>query len=168
MSNLFLNSSAVISADGLYRYRLTREWDATVSKAVFVMLNPSTADTLTDDATIRSCCRFARFWDLGGIEVVNLFAARCTDPKGLKRFADPVGPENDAHIRGLLAHNNQPVIAAWGAQPGIEARVRQVLALIRETGNQPAQCLGLTRGGAPRHPLYLTTKTALVPMGKTP
>ncbi len=47
---------------------------------VWVMLNPSTADHVHDDPTIRRCMGFARAWGYGGIAVVNLYAWRATDP----------------------------------------------------------------------------------------
>src|SRR5438270_2376466 len=37
---------------------------------------------------------FAKSWGFGGVEVVNLFAYRTTDPGELRRVADPVGAEN--------------------------------------------------------------------------
>jgi hypothetical protein len=72
--------SAVISPCGLYRYRLTRTWDAVRWSAAFVMLNPSTADAVDDDPTIKRCVGFAKRWGCGGIVVANLFAFRSADP----------------------------------------------------------------------------------------
>src|ERR1700730_4474366 len=43
---------AHISDCGTYRYRLWREWDRSLPTLAFLMLNPSTADHLTDDPTI--------------------------------------------------------------------------------------------------------------------
>ncbi len=48
-------SGAVISDDGLYRYALSRIWDRSKQAAMFVGYNPSTADALKDDPTIRRC-----------------------------------------------------------------------------------------------------------------
>ena len=73
--DLFAQSGATISPCGIYRYRLWRRWGEGRS-CVFVMLNPSTADALVDDNTIRSCVRLAQELGFGGIIVVNLFALR--------------------------------------------------------------------------------------------
>src|SRR4051812_17109287 len=106
---------ALLSDDGLYRYRLWRIWEELAPVMVWVMLNPSTADADVDDPSIRKCVGFAKANGCGGIIVVNLFAWRATDPKELRAVADPVGPENDAHIRwAVKAPLLATVVAGWG------------------------------------------------------
>src|SRR5262249_14212908 len=91
--------AAVISDCGRYRYSLTRRWgDAAEPRALFVMLNPSTADAEQDDPTIRRCIGFAKAWGMGSLEVVNLYALRATDPAALLSAPDPIGPKNDTMI----------------------------------------------------------------------
>src|SRR5690606_18576726 len=96
-----MNGTARFSPCGQYRYLLTRPipapfWKPDAGEAVFVMLNPSTADASEDDPTIRRCIGFAKEWGCTGLTVANLYALRSTDPKGLWKHRDPVGPENDA------------------------------------------------------------------------
>lgn len=154
----YLNASATISECGLYRYTLARTWDEGKPPVVFCMLNPSTADSTQDDPTIRRCVGFAKKWGFGGLAVVNLFAFRATKPEDMVRAADPVGPENDAHIKA--AAKGRLVICAWGlfALPdrlkAVHARPRAILDLIRSVDGDP-RCLGLTKNGRPKHPLYL-------------
>ncbi len=158
---------ALLSACGRYRYKLWRRWDPLKPSVVFVMLNPSTADAFDDDPTIRRCVGFARDWDAGGIRVVNLFAWRATNPIDL-----PTGPEavceqpaagivnrNDAAIAAAPDHGSR-IIAAWGAHQGaaVEHRRRVVLDLLGRRG-LTVEALGLTKGGAPRHPLYVRADT---------
>jgi hypothetical protein len=157
-----LARSAEISACGLYRYRLTRVWDATLRPACFVMLNPSTADALQDDPTIRRCVGFARAWGCGGIVVVNLFAWRATDPRELWMAADAEGPDNDRHITEAVIECH-PVIAAWGVGGRMGFRDQDVLRLIQSAGRPWPLCLGRTKGGHPRHPLYVPADTMPVP-----
>lgn len=159
---------ALISPCGTYRYVLGRVWDPAIPLAVFVMLNPSTADAVANDPTIGRCIGFARAWGNGGIVVVNAYALRSTDPRALAKAADPVGPDNDAAIAAVLTANaaagvNQAVIA-WGshAMVRLTGRGRQVLDLLRAQQVTP-MCLGMTSSGFPRHPLYLRADTALVP-----
>ena len=113
------------------------------------MLNPSTADAQRDDPTIRRCIRFSRDWGWGALEIVNLYALRATDPQRLRRHRDPVGPDNDAHILAAAARNG-PTIGAWGAFEVDPLRPARVLAMLGDG----VRCLGLTRAGHPRHPLY--------------
>lgn len=157
------NRGAVLSPDGVYRYRLWRIWDADRHPTAFVMLNPSTADASVDDPTIRRCMGFARSWGAGGIVVVNLHAYRATDPRDLMaaagRGVDVIGPDNDAHVRAVFSVVDS-VVFAWGAAtlgPGVARRVREALPPGVEVS-----CLGVTKHGHPRHPLYLAANTARV------
>lgn len=156
-----MKHDAIISACGAYRYWLSREWDSTRQHLLFVMLNPSTADALIDDATIRRCVAFARANGFGGLEVVNLFAYRATDPKELRRVPDPVGPVNDTHIAAAAARAGA-VCVGWGASPAVDDRSQVVLPILRAAGHEP-QCLHITRSGYPGHPLYLAKKKRLRP-----
>ena len=81
-----------------YRYRLKRTWDETKPHVMFIMMNPSTADSEVNDRSVAKCERFARTWGDGGIYVGNTFAYRATDKKRLRAVPDPVGPENDKHL----------------------------------------------------------------------
>lgn len=159
--------SAIISPCGTYRYKLTREVGAGSNRVLFVMLNPSTADATQDDATIRSCTRFAREWGCSCFTVVNLFAYRATDPKELLRArGDIIGPENDRIVlEEIRAHEGYAnpaceVVAAWGAHRAAQSR----FAWFKEqTRGLKIMCLGTTKDGSPKHPLYLSPKTQLFP-----
>lgn len=144
-----MRSRAVFSDDRAYRYLLTRDWGEG-PRATFVLLNPSTADEFVNDPTISKCIRFAKRWGLGGLNFVNVYALRSTDPKGLWRVDDPVGPENDWYLSEAAADGEQ-LIAAWGTHPKRE-RVEEVLAL---PGFERLLCLKTTKDGHPHHPLYL-------------
>lgn len=156
--------TAKVSTDELYRYSLVRRWSFGQlgndgrPPAQFIMLNPSTADAEVDDPTIRRCVGFARALDAGGIVVVNLYAYRATEPANLWRAADPVGPDTDTYLREVARRAvlcGAPLIAAWGAHAR-QDRVDAVLALLDHHEALPhLTALGVTKDGAPRHPLYL-------------
>lgn len=146
-------SWATISADEVYRYLLGRHW-AEGPHVVFVMLNPSTADAMKDDPTIRRCRGFARRWRFGSFQVVNLFAFRATDPRELRAAEDAVGPENDQCIERVLK-TADAVVCAWGSKPIVKHRAPAVLKLIRDAGHTPQRIGPPTKSGEPRHPLYL-------------
>ncbi|RZK44822.1 MAG: DUF1643 domain-containing protein [Hymenobacter sp.] len=152
ISLLFDTADAVLSTCNHYRYQLTRQWEVRLGTVVFVMLNPSTADARMDDPTIRRCISFARTWGYGGINVVNLFAWRATNPAELKTIADPVGPDNDQYLLNAFAQAPM-VVVAWGMHAPA-ARVQEVSRLMQRTAIIP-QCLGATQAGHPRHPLYV-------------
>lgn len=156
-------STATISEDGRYRYRLTRGSElgcpSALPPAVFVMLNPSTADGLVDDPTIRRCRGFAREWGCPGLVVVNLYAYRATKPADLKWADDPVGPLNDAFLAS--ACHKQDVICAWG-QHATQERIFEVWQILYRARARTF-CLGLTKDGRPRHPLFVPYDQPLVP-----
>lgn len=149
-----MRRQAHISDCGLYRYRLWRHIDQSLIEppkgtCTFVMLNPSTADGETDDPTVRRCRAFARDWGYETLCIVNLYAYRATDPAELWKISDPVGPLND-HILGLAFGSADLLIAAWGVNAKPD-RVAEILSL----PHPPRLCLGHTKDGHPRHPLYL-------------
>jgi len=158
-----VESDATISDCGLYRYSLSRRWGPGRLVAAFVMLNPSTADASKDDPTIRRCVGFARSWGYDGIEVVNLFALRSPNPEDLidsmEAGVDPVGPEND-RIIDFVAGRSAKLIAAWGAHPFAKTRAQKFLD-IRGVGSI-VECLGVTKDGSPRHPLYVRADQELM------
>lgn len=157
-----MRRDAVISPCGGYRYQLSRTWSQAGPSAVFVMLNPSTADATADDPTIRRCIGFARSWGCGGLVVVNLYAWRATDPAELRQAKDPIGPENDSHLAAVSAYAAQqdaPLVAAWGAHAR-EERIARAVAL---TGMHRLTALALTKSGQPAHPLYLRAGLAPAP-----
>jgi len=160
-----MNRGAIISPCGKFRYALWRQWSEGGRTLLFVMLNPSTADADVDDATIRRCIGFGQRHGFGGIEVVNLFAYRASDPKDLRRAGWPVGAENDRWIVSSAEQaleSGGAVCLAWGAGAAELERPQVVLPLLRRAGVEP-MCLGITRSGYPRHPLYVAGDTPLVP-----
>lgn len=153
-------SRATISDDGVYRFELARRW-APGHLALWVMLNPSTADADADDPTIRRCVGFTKRLGLGGLVVVNLFALRATNPKALRTHPDPVGEGNDGYIRRWSESSKvNIIIAAWGRHGSLLDRSVGVSGtLIHE--DRRVWCLGRTKSGEPRHPLYLSAATDL-------
>jgi hypothetical protein len=145
---------------GAYRYGLLRGWAEGRGIALWIMLNPSTADDKVDDPTIRRCIGFSRAWGCAGLVVVNLFALRSTDPKALSAARDPCGPDNDAWIRWWASVCPRFVVAAWGSLGGLRGRDEEVLALFEGV---EVSCLGVTKAGNPRHPLYVKGSTPLRP-----
>lgn len=159
--NLFepaIIKSADISECGKYRYSLTRTWDEAFPVLCFCMLNPSTADAENDDRTICKCMMFARTFRYGGIVVVNTSAFRATNPADLPAIEHPSKIEaNDRAIRIVVQARS--VVVAWGAHKGIEKRAAEVWKLLADSGE--VYCLGVTKDGHPKHPLYLPNNTKL-------
>ena len=165
-NGLLVHKAASISECGRYRYALHRWWGRGDFRLAFIMLNPSTADAELDDPTIRRCMGFARTLGYDGIRVFNLYAYRATKPADLWKADEPTGGErNDDLLRELLRQAKyQTVIAAWGANAKAD-RVAQVMSW---KGSEYVQALGLTKDGAPRHPLYLRSDAQMLPFQTRP
>ena len=181
----YVNSGAEISADGRYRYLLWREWrradlirpskwrywDAVdgdghrLGEPVtcwFIMLNPSTADASLDDPTIRRCVGFAQSWQYDRMAVLNLFAYRTKSPAALKALThtdDPVGSRNQQHF--IKINEGDKLVCAWGLHGDYLGQDQTVLGWMDP--DMPKWCLGTTKSGQPRHPLFLSADTKLVP-----
>lgn len=147
-------SVAVYSDCEQYRYLLTRVWEPAGKRALFIMLNPSTATEAQNDPTVERCERRARALGFGAFRVCNIFAFRATDPKVMRAATDPVGPENDAAILGSLPWADQ-VICAWGTHGAHLDRGAEMAKALRNSGCALYH-LGLTQSGAPKHPLYIS------------
>jgi hypothetical protein len=159
MLDLFASASAEISDCGSYRFRLDRRW-ADGPTCGFVMLNPSTADGRQDDPTIRRCIGFARREGCGALVVANLFNFRATKPEDMAHSTDPIGPDADLRLLEIIAGVDGPLIAAWGSHWMAKDRAAYVTAMI----GRHMVCLGLTKNGHPRHPLYVKGDAPLVPL----
>ena len=184
----YTSAGATISACGAYRYSLWREWRGTPNArwkmwfhddgspvldgagaqlgepetATFIMLNPSTADGKSDDPTIRRCVAFARSWGYDRMVAVNLFAFRATSPRDLLRLThhdNPVGI-NNSHYVTLAAEQDGVVVCAWGAHGSHLGQDETILGWLQP---HSTFCLGRTKDGHPRHPLYVASNAELTP-----
>lgn len=156
-------SGATFSPCEQYRYSLWRRWpnpllscdtETPVRMIAFCGLNPSVADHKQADPTVTRCINRAKEMGMDGMYMLNLFAWRDTDPKGMKAAIEPVGIENDETIRSI-AMQCQMVIACWGAHGKYRDRASKVLHLLRDID---LYCLKTTKGGMPQHPLYLKSE----------
>lgn len=168
-----IHRAAEISACGKYRYWLTRIWDKASPMLVVIGLNPSKADALVDDATIRVCMGRARRMGCGGLLMLNLFAYRATKPADMMAAKDPIGPRNT--VTGMLriiakysyvegGPGIKTVIAAWGDGGLFMNRAdiasNELCGGCRVKGVHGAgldflECLGTTKAGMPKHPLRI-------------
>lgn len=153
------------SCDLAYRYAFGRWWGDVdlATTSVWVLLNPATGDTERRPRPTLGRC-IARSRDLGaaGVLVVNLFAFRQTDPRTLRSADDPVGPANDEILREFTRKCARTIVA-WGSHGALRGRSREVGSLLTAP-----LCLGTTKHGEPRHPLYVPADAALVPWLASP
>lgn len=157
-----VESGAVFSDCRTWRYSLWRKWAEGTTLAV-IGLNPSTADETLNDRTVSRCIRFAKDWGHGSYVMLNLFGVRSPYPQVIKESPDPVGPDNDDAIVCHCSSASQ-VLFAWGACSYIGDRAEHVTRMLDGLGIKP-YCLGVTKHGFPKHPLYIKADTKPVLFG---
>lgn len=146
----------MFSSDRQHRVKLWREMDpANSAFALFIGLNPSTATEREDDPTLRRCMSFAQSFGCGSLLMMNLFTIRSPEPAVMKAHPMPCVPgANDFCLREAAAEAHI-IIAAWGAHGGHRGRDVEVYRMLTETVGRKLYCLGVTKEGYPRHPLYV-------------
>lgn len=141
---------ANISSDGNYRYFLRRQIQAKGPKITFICLNPSIADAVKDDSTVRRCKGFVKSWGGSVLYMINLFAYRSTSPQKLLTVSDPIGIENNFWIDKII-NESDVCIAAWGNHGKFLNRDSYIINIYLKK----LYYLELSIQGNPKHPLYL-------------
>lgn len=154
-----MNTDTIFSECRRYRYTLWRmlNGDRVERYSVFICLNPSTADEINDDPTIRRCIGFSKQWGMDAFCMLNLFAFRATDPVVMKREPYPVGADNDTRLIEI-ASGAAICIAGWGTHGAHLYRGIKVKRMLIDAGIK-IHHLGLSKDGFPKHPLYLKSST---------
>lgn len=179
-STLFdsLRSDAVFSDCGRFRYMLWRAWGEQTAKGLpdapvnFLMLNPSTADYTRDDPTIRRCIGFSKDWGFNGVIITNVYPFRSTDPKAMMEARDRTGETSLRSCGGEFARVNDAAlmvgalasklcVCAWGINAERQEAMRAINVL--KSSRVQAFCLGKTKDGSPKHPLYLPRDAKPIP-----
>ena len=150
-------NGAVMDSERRHRFLLWRFWDGK-PRMLFIGLNPSTANELEDDPTVRRLCGFAQEWGYGGLYACNLYSQVTPYPKELL----PETRNHGANTPAILMAVKLVVLTVCGWGDGIksvpegDSRVRAVYDML-----EAPMCWGLTASGNPKHPLYLPGDTEL-------
>lgn len=159
--------SAVLSACGLYRYRLDRDVAMDGKVFAFFGVNPSTADANLDDATVRKWTGFVKRWGGRRFIVGNVFAFRATDVKRLADVEDPFGDAIGDHTTDII-NDADVLVPCWGRTEKVPPRLQFAFDVLMDalvSSGKPVMTFGVTAGGDPKHPLMLGYDTPLVPWG---
>ena len=119
MEEIKENTRATISNCSAYRYELHRAWDLDKPKVLFIMLNPSTADAIHDDATTIRCINYAKRWGFGSMMIGNIYPYRTKSPRELmawKTFGETysVFKRNKQHVETMI-DTAELIVCAWGS-----------------------------------------------------
>jgi hypothetical protein len=167
---------AGLSPCGHYRYWLSRFWDDDTLPieglrlvvdnsaksgiqpyALWIGMNPSTAEADIDDPTIRKEMHFTRAMGLSGYIKCNVMDYRATYPMELQALGvKPCSDENHTTIAKMARHA-EVIIAAWGALNRPVKNFATSVALM--LSGYELLCMGTNKDGSPKHPLYLANTT---------
>jgi hypothetical protein len=157
--------SALFSPCDRYRHTLSRQWEPGKRFALWIGMNPSTAEGDVDDPTVRREYLYTRDrLGLGAYAKANVMDYRATNPRALLALS-PEERCSGVNLRHIdhLARQASVVIAAWGSLPKmLRPHAEAVEALLHLRGIE-VRCLGFTADGSPRHPLYVRRDADLVP-----
>jgi hypothetical protein len=148
--------AAILSDCGIYRFLLARSVRPVGGyflkpTVCFVLNNPSTADAIRDDQTVRKCWAYTRYWGYEHMVFANTNPFRSTDPELACMPPEDVLEENDKVLKRCGA-SAELIICAWGtkASPELAARALGIL-----WAQKSLYVLELSKDGIPKHPLYL-------------
>jgi len=145
-----MRKNAIIDSSGNYRYLLSRIWEPALPKLLYIMLNPSKANETNEDKTSEQCLYFARKFNFGSFEIVNLYGLISTNPKNLKKsLIDPIGDKNDYFILEASFRADK-IIVGWGSKYFFNNRNIIVTEILKKNGYK-LFCFGKTIHGHPRH-----------------
>ena len=154
---------AVFDHTKKHRILLWRLWDEK-PRVLFIGLNPSTANELIDDPTVRRLASFAQSWAYGGFYLCNVFSYCTAHPEELSSARRPTPkathPANQGAI--LMAEKLTALsVLMWG--DGI-LKVENGWSFAADVANLAGPtvlCFGKTKKGNPVHPLYLSRNAQL-------
>ena len=129
-------------------------------------INPSTAAPGVPDRTVARVSKFAVDNGYDSWTMLNVYPQIATDPKNLDREYRPdLKAENERHIADTIDDRPLTLLAAWGGlisiRPYLPLLLKDIIRL-----NSVARCNWIalgdpTKGGHPRHPLYVRAATPL-------
>lgn len=156
--------------EGDFRWSLKRAWGAGPC-ILWCGLNPSTANHLRDDPTMKREMGFSFRWGFGSLIKINLYPYRTSSPVTLESWRKHMMERDDARLafyenaQRAAAHVKQcsEFVAAWGAH-AIEKDLQKFSEIVTHfvdgsedglAAQVPVQwkCLAVTSDGSPRHTL---------------
>lgn len=161
--------TAEFSSCGRYRHLLTRDWTAygiggaqERPRVVWIGMNPSTATAEVDDPTMIRVRGFTERFGYSSYAMCNVMDYRTTNPSFLTSASVNPCSSNNLFAIFKACEDAKLIIAAWGALgPTLSKYARIVKSELTASGHE-LWCLGMTKYGQPRHPLYLRKDAELI------
>ncbi len=169
-------SQAGFSKCGNYRLWLKKVISKRNRSLLYFGLNPSKANAYQDDPTIRRLVGFSLRWGYGELFVINLFSRVSSKTPLISKCTNPVGEGNDQQIVSSIMKWSEDsrwdLWLGWGRAGNTFGRNIEAISIIELHFKNRLNlfpyakgplCLGLTKNGNPRHPLYAHNSEKLMP-----
>lgn len=117
-------------------------------------MNPSYANTDLDDITVLKLIRFSKKFDFGGFYLGNLQTYITPYPSILKDKIIKIETANVMHLKKMI-DVCEMIVFGWENAGDIPKWLKEIV--------ENPLCFGHNQNGAPKHPLYLSYKTTLIP-----
>lgn len=152
-----MKKGADFSIDRTHRYCLWRIWDESKPLAMFIGLNPSTADEGENDSTIRFVEGLSRFNGYGGFYMMNCWTFIATKPEDLQH--DPAFDAFNNKALKEIAEQCEDIVFAWGNFNIVrqKGRDKELIEMFPR-----AKCITKNKNGSPGHPLYKKFETTFI------
>ena len=117
------------------------------------MLNPSIANHIDDDSTVRRLNYFTKKFGFGGFYVGNVYPHITPFPKVLYSLNLTYSKKNCFYLNSMI-EKSAKIVFAWG-------NCKENPLWIEHIVKAPL-CFGHNKNGSPKHPLYLPKSTRLI------
>lgn len=136
------------------RYQLWRIWEQEKPLLLYILLNPSRANAEADDKTVTKLIRFSKSWGYGGFYLGNIHSFITPYPSVLKNKIIKKDSINEMHLKSMR-DRCEKVVFGWGNAAEFPQWLNYMYF--------KAFCFGINKNGSPKHPLYLSYQTELIP-----
>ena len=155
------DSSASFSPCRQYRQVLERKIGNGDDAILWLGMNPSTADAFKNDPTVAREIVWSQRWGYSRYIKMNVCDYRSTQPKGM--LEAPGGPVSDANMPIMLqiAASAKTIVVCHGVLPKSLQNIAELTTDMLIASGHPLKCMGTTKAGFPKHPLYLPGATEL-------
>lgn len=158
-----VHSDALFSPCRTFRYLLYRQWSyGGKGTLVYIGMNPSYADEVDNDNTVKRCMKIAMQHLYTGMFMLNAHPHVSTDPKGMIR-PDDQKKLNLFAIKTVCTLFTD-VVGCWGNPGGADGHGEELWKLVRQSIGPKGsfRCFKINKSKHPQHPLYISYSTPLI------
>lgn len=156
--------TAIFSRCGKYRYRLDRQVQESGIVIAFFGINPSKANDIENDPTVKKWLVFAKKNNARKFIVGNIFSTVTPYVHELPENINSIDDDNELHLDSIISEADV-LVPCWGTREKVPTILHPYFDMIMDKlkkSQKPIFCFGLTKSGDPKHVGRLSYETELV------